>query len=222
MGAVYSGSIEVSRQDDLDYLLMCEKYKDYIETHKANVLRSYEELLNGKDYSTVLPNGISVEEWNDTIDELREEIIHHDDSKYSDEEFEPYRRRFNKTKMEELADKENPEQAELVKAEFEKAWIHHYLINPHHPEFWNHTDMINGQLIPSLEPRKDGPRDMDLLNILHMICDWAAMSLKFRGKLSPISWYNTQANDERKAMSENTKDRLKEILMMLFPGEEVL
>jgi len=63
---------------------------------------------------------------------------------------------------------------------------------------------------------------MDLLNILHMICDWSGMSLKFRGKLSPISWYNTQAQDERKAMSENTKARLKEILTMLFLGEEVL
>lgn len=222
MGAVYNGNLITSRKDDLDYLIQCNKYEDYIITHKANVFNAYKHLLVDEDYTKRLPEEIDIDEWNEALENLEPEIKAHDDSKYSDEEFEPYRRHFDKTEMEAMRDRENPEQAKYVEEEYEKAWAHHFLMNPHHPEFWNHTDMVNGQLIPSLTPRKDGPRDMDLLNILHMICDWSGMSLKFRQKYSPVSWYNTQATDERKVMSEKTRHLVYLILSMMFPEEEVI
>lgn len=222
MGAVYNGSITLSRKDDLDYLLMCNVYEEYIVNHKANVKDAYKHLLIDTDYSDRLPSDINIDDWNYAIEQLEDEIEHHDDSKFSDEEFEPYRRHFDKTKLEEAEEKADSNVAQLVEDEYNRAWVHHYLVNPHHPEFWNHTDMINGKLVPSLEPRSEGPRDMDLLNILHMICDWSGMSLKFRNKYSPISWYNKEATDERRAMSSNTKHKLFLILSMMFPEEEVI
>jgi len=221
MGVVYTG-INLSRQEDLDYLLMCEKYRNYVDTHKENVVNAYKHLFVEKDYSDQLPDEINIDDWNYALELLEDEVKHHDDSKYTDAEFEPYRRRFNKTKSEELEDLEDPDKAELVEDEFEKAWTHHYMVNPHHPDFWNHTDMVNGQLIPLKDSRPEGPRDMDLLNIMHMICDWSGMSLKFRNTYSPISWYNTQAKDERAAMSKNTKHILYLILSMMFPEESVI
>jgi len=221
MGVVYTG-INLSRQEDLDYLLMCEKYRNYVDTHKENVVNAYKHLFVEKDYSDQLPDEINIDDWNYALELLEDEVEHHDDSKYTDAEFEPYRRHFNKTKSEELEDLEDPDKAELVEDEYEKAWVHHYMVNPHHPEFWNHTDIVNGQLIPLKDARPEGPRDMDLLNIMHMICDWSGMSLKFRNTYSPISWYNTQAKDERAAMSTNTRHILYLILSMLFPEESVI
>lgn len=222
MGTVYSGSINVSRQDDLDYLLKCQEYQNYVDTHKANVLNAYNKLFVETDYTDRLPGEINIDDWNYALELLGPEVEAHDDSKYTDAEFEPYRRHFDKTEMEKMADESDPDTAELYEKEFDRAWLHHIMVNPHHPEFWNHTDMVNGQLIPHIDARKEGPRDMDLLNILHMICDWSGMSIKFRDKYSPVSWYNTQAKDQRAAMSANTRHLLYLILTMMFPGEEVI
>ena len=141
MGAVYN--FTTRHNDTLDYILMCQKYEKYIVDHKANVLHAYEEFFEKKTWTDKLPEEISVEDWNEALDGLKEEVINHDNSKYSDEEFEPYRRHFDKTTQEELYDKEHPEHEELVEQEFERAWQHHYLINPHHPEFWNYTSKIH-------------------------------------------------------------------------------
>lgn len=220
MGAVYN--FTTHKNDNLDYILKCKEYENYIIEHKANVLMAYTTLFEKEDWTDKLPEEISIDDWNDALDGIRPEIEAHDDSKYSDEEFEPYRRRFNKTVQEDLYDKEHPESKEFVEEEFERAWTHHYLVNPHHPDFWNHTDIKDGALVPLKDPREDGPRDMDLRSIIHMICDWSGMSLKFRNKYSPVSWYNTQAADERKAMSTKTRHTLYLILTMMFPDEEVI
>lgn len=220
MGAVYNFTSK--QNDNLNYIMMCEEYKKYIIEHKINVLNSFIEYFENKDWLDKLPDEIDKEEWVDAINNLRPEIEAHDDSKYSDEEFEPYRRHFDKTIQEELYDKENPDEAEIVEQEFDRAWQHHIYLNPHHPEFWLYTDIQNGALVPLETPRENGPRDMDLANIIHMICDWMGMSLKFRNKYSPVSWYNSQAQEERRAMSPKTRHTLYLILTMMFPDEEVV
>lgn len=45
--------------------------------------------------------------------------------------------------------------------QFEPAIRHHYQHNPHHPEYW-----------------PDGIRDMSLLDLVEMLCDWKAASLR--------------------------------------------
>lgn len=220
MGVIYN--FTTKSNDNLDYILKCKEYEDYIDEHKNNVVNAYIEYFKNKDWINELPEEISIEEWNDALSDLEEVVIDHDNSKYMDEEFEPYRRHFHKTIQEDLYDKENPEEAEIVDQEFEIAWMHHYLVNPHHPEFWLYTDIVDGALIPLDEPRKDGPRDMDLLNILHMICDWMGMSLKFRNRYSPVSYYNGEGESKRRIMSTKTRHTLYLILTMMFPDEEVI
>lgn len=94
-----------------------EEYKKYIEDHKARV-RQFAEIL--KDKLPELFDNIDTE----VFDEL---IREHDDSKYSEEEFEAYAQRFYNNGEEGF--------------EFEQAWKHHWTHNEHHPEFWLGEDM---------------------------------------------------------------------------------
>ena len=94
-----------------------EEYRNYIEEHKARV-KQYAEWL--KENLPELFENIDLELFNEMIRE-------HDDSKYSEEEFEAYAQHF-------YGDKNND-------LEFDEAWKHHWLNNEHHPEFWLGEDM---------------------------------------------------------------------------------
>jgi hypothetical protein len=94
-----------------------EEYKNYIIEHKANVkkfadwlVENLPELFEGCD-----------------IDTFYEVIEEHDESKWSEEEFEAYAQRFYNN------GDEGPE--------FDEAWTHHYMNNEHHPEHWFGEDM---------------------------------------------------------------------------------
>lgn len=223
MGTVYNN---FEKHNDPEYIEQCEVYKDYIITHVKNVMTAYVKLFKNEDYTDRLPDGISEAEWVHAMNLLPHEIAEHDASKWSTEEFEPYRRHFDPTQKEKMDDKEDENIRNQVEDDYQYAWRHHYLHNKHHPEYWKYTDIVPGKdgeddKIIILQYPLSEARDMDLVSILHMICDWSGMSLKFRNRFSPISWYNTQAKDEREAMSNNTKRRLKALLEMIFPGEEV-
>ena len=94
-----------------------EEYRKYIEEHKARV-KQFAEWL--KENLPELFDNIDLELFNEVIQE-------HDESKYSEEEFEAYAQHF-------YGDKNND-------LEFEEAWKHHWLNNEHHPEFWLGEDM---------------------------------------------------------------------------------
>ena len=108
------GLLNMINEDGADYQ---KEYKNYVEEHKDRV-RQFAEWLRGK-----LPEifeGVDFDVFNDLIQE-------HDDSKFSEEEFEPYARHFYGSKDNDL--------------EFEEAWKHHWMNNEHHPEFWLGEDM---------------------------------------------------------------------------------
>lgn len=90
---------------------------DYILTHKLNVLKSAQFL---KENLPELFNDINMEEFDNLIAE-------HDNSKFSDAEFEPYAEKWFG----------NGEKTEA----YELAWEHHWKTNKHHPEYWNGNDM---------------------------------------------------------------------------------
>lgn len=108
------GLLNMITEDGTGYL---EENKKYIEEHKANVSKFASWL---KENLPELFEEIDVELFDDMIRE-------HDDSKFSEEEFEPYAQHF-------FGDKKN-------KLEFEEAWKHHWMHNEHHPEFWLGEDM---------------------------------------------------------------------------------
>lgn len=94
-----------------------KEYKDYVEAHKERVTEFASWL---KESCPDLFENVDIEVFNDLIAE-------HDESKFSEEEFEPYAQKW-------CGDgKKTPE--------YEKAWEHHYMNNEHHPEYWDGEDM---------------------------------------------------------------------------------
>ena len=94
-----------------------KEYKDYIDAHKERV----------EEFSTwLLTNCPDLFEEVDQ-DVYKDLIKEHDESKYSEEEFEPYARKWH------LDGKKT--------REYELAWEHHYMNNEHHPEYWDGEDM---------------------------------------------------------------------------------
>ena len=96
------------------------------------------------------------------LPQLEKNIQQHDQSKYSSEEFNGYRKRFYPIND---AEKFNS------KAEFSKAWEHHKLHNPHHWESPQWYDSHRKMAIKAMQP----------VYVYEMVCDWQAMSLKLGG-----------------------------------------
>jgi hypothetical protein len=97
-----------------DYL---EKNKEYILKHKSDVKKFADWL---KENLPELFENMDIELFDEMIEE-------HDDSKFSDEEFEPYAQKWFNNSGKTL--------------EYEEAWKHHWMHNEHHPEFWLGEDI---------------------------------------------------------------------------------
>lgn len=129
-------------------------YQVYILEHKDNVITAYRKLikcpfidLNSYQFHA-----------------LERNVSNHDMSKFSVEEFEPYRMKFFPI---------NDEEKESADILFDAAWKHHYRNNYHH---WNYWREIN--------------ESMGKINIIEMACDHIAMSMKFGG--TALDWYKEQ------------------------------
>lgn len=153
-----------------------EEYRKYIYEHKERVQQFADWLKKS------LPE-IFNEPGLDDFDELIQE---HDDSKFSEEEFEAYAQKFYKQD-------EYGKPLEYIPG-WGEAWKHHYLHNPHHPEYWL------GQ-------------DMPYIYILEMLCDWGSFSIAEGNMTELIDFYYSQArDDDEKNLSANTKTIIEEIL----------
>lgn len=197
----------ISSTIDKEIIKKKNQYMDYIEEHRNNVKKAY-EFISEKIIQNCSDNIILT-----TIDSLKEEIESHDESKYSSEEFDAYRRKFFPTSLEQLQEDEN--KLKEMEEEFEKAWLHHFSNNDHHPKFWCYVKKEDGKYVLSKD--KLEPLDMNLSSILHMICDWEAMSIKFNGYT--IDWYIHKATDERKCMSTNTIRTVEKLLRIIYSYE---
>lgn len=155
------------------------EYMAYIDEHIKNVIRAYEEISKKCTMLDWVAEAVFKMDHSDTIH-------HHDESKYSDEEFQGYRIKFYPL------DKYDEEAAT---EEFDKAWKHHYLNNNHHWEFWV----------------KDGvASDMTDEAIVEMVADWQGMSYKF-GDSAKI-WYEKQTDI---VLSDTTRHKVEELLNAL-------
>ena len=93
------------------------EYRDYVITHKERVEEFSKWLLEN---CPEVFEGVDVEVFKDLIKE-------HDESKYTEEEFEPYAQKW-------FGDGKKT-------FEYEEAWKHHWMNNEHHPEYWLGEDM---------------------------------------------------------------------------------
>lgn len=140
-----------------------EEYRHYIENHVSNVQKAWEEIQEKcMDVISELTNGYPYT----TLEMTTMNISVHDKSKWSEEEFEPYRRYFHSINEKEKRESE---------AAFEDAWTHHKLNNPHHWNYWIEN------------PTAGGKDNMTLCAVLEMIADWQGMSYAKGG--NALSWY---------------------------------
>ena len=162
------------------------EYLNYINTHIANVKKAFAEMCEN-EYLYSTQNAIVLE----ALETLKRRIDKHDESKFSDAEFEAYRRHFYPVDVDE--NKWNEE-------DFQNAWEHHYTVNSHHPEHFK---------------RPDGTiEDMPLVDILEMIADWE--SFRYIEKGGAKSYWNSEKSDEvRSAMSEKTKKIVDRIIKLM-------
>ena len=168
----------------VDYNSSKEAYLNYIREHKENVKKCWNKLqIDFVNFPFVKDKYI-----NYYITNL---IDKHDNSKYNDVEFEPYRKYFYPTKDE-------IDEA-IIQSEYDNAWIHHYSNNPHHWEYWLEFDK---------NKERECLRFIREAFIVERICDWMAMSLYNNG--STIEWYNN--NKDTMYLPDNDKIYLENIL----------
>ena len=94
-----------------------KEYLDYVNSHQERVTKFASWL---KENCPEVFEGVDLDVFDDLIKE-------HDESKYSEEEFEPYAQKWFGDKKKTL--------------EYEEAWKHHWMNNEHHPEYWLGEDM---------------------------------------------------------------------------------
>lgn len=211
--------LNVTNTGDKKYDEASEKYLKYIDDHRKNVILSYRDLFYDKTYNFPEDIGFSQEQFKDAVMLALPDVLAHDMSKYSDEEFYPYLD-YN------IHDYFNPEISDdqkdkLVVERFENAWKHHYLHNSHHPEYWHYTELdTNGVPVHHYDKRSDEAYPMPLKDIIHMICDWEGMS---RGKGgTTVGWYNSNnSSDERASLNPTTKSTVEKLLQVIYPNEKV-
>lgn len=197
MGSILEGNFitTIDSSNSIERNINQNKYTDYIEAHKERVKIAYEKYFLPLLDKELDLQSCSTEEFKEAIKSAINNINIHDDSKYSDIEFEPYRVRFYPT-TEEKELLKNSDYLNQQQENFLTAWTHHYKNNPHHPKYWIKED---GTII-----------DMELVYIIEMICDWASFGD------DTAAWYQNKAIDEKKAMSTHTKEIVEELLGILF------
>lgn len=133
----------------IEVMVKTREYLKYIEDHYNNVQKAW---LIIKKKGCEKKYSLIYDMY-----DLHCDIRSHDRSKLSKEEFVPYRRKFFPTEYE----KKNCQKE--INRDFKNAWIHHKLHNRHHWETWS----------------KEIGNPLSGRHIVHNICDWMAMGMKF-------------------------------------------
>lgn len=185
-----------------EVIQMEEVCLNYIKEHIANVQKAYYEFFYNKP---IYIDGIGEDEFRSYINSIKDAIENHDSSKFTDLEFYAYRREYNPTEYERKQMENDPDFKALVDEEYDKAWEHHLMNNDHHPKFWKVKDGIYSE--------NNEPKDMTLGAIIHMICDWEAMSMYYG--TNTLDWYLNNAKEEKSDMTEETRKIVEQILRQI-------
>lgn len=163
---------------------MSDQYDRYLDQHRRNVRRGWEWLMDN------LPDLFSQVD----LHVMKTQILNHDASKNSPEEYAAYDRYFY-----------GGNKSFRVVQDFQRAWLHHIHENPHHWQYWvlNNDEPEEGEVI----------LEMDYIYIIEMICDWWAFSWQ-KGDLSEIfSWYDKHQKYIK--LAPNTRNTVEDILWTL-------
>lgn len=184
---------DVFVQDEV--IKLRNKYRVYIDTHRNNVALAWKNMKSNDICEDTL--GKCVEIYNGKIDVINlvnlmntvsANVRSHDQSKYSDMEFEPYRKNFFP-----VDEKEKEENVQ----DFEKALQHHYENNMHHWNWWANNNQ---------------KEKMPLSFVVEMAMDWIAMSMIYSDS-NALEWYRKQENI---VLGEKQKKCVELILKMYY------
>ncbi|WQJ53322.1 MAG: hypothetical protein [Wendovervirus sonii] len=159
-----------------------KQYQEYLTNHIANVQKGFQWLIDKH----------IVKDDNGT---LRKQIEQHDQSKYSEDEWNAYRDYFY---------------ANGDETAFNKAWLHHIHNNPHH---WQHWVLINddGKMENA---SKTICIQIPKNYIVEMVCDWWAFSWG-KNNLTEISnWYNK--NKDNMLLHEQSRKNIESLLAIIM------
>jgi len=156
-----------------------KQYNYSLREHIANVQKGFDWI--NKNAPEILNN---IPESDRKM--LEQNIMQHDQSKYSMFEFDQYANYFNGPKNN---DGSTPED---IRVAFDYAWNHHQKTNPHHWQYW--------ALL-----RDDGTTFLDIPDIylIEMICDWMSFAIKKNDMNEMFQWYES----EKKKINMNVKSR---------------
>ena len=164
---------------------MSKQYNEYIKDHKDNVHKAFQWLQENISFKKIFGEHFLEADcmWLCTYK--------HDDSKYSNEEYDAYDAYFY-----------GGNRSYEVVENFNKAWLHHIHENPHH---WQHWILIN-------DDPENGEKILDMpdVYIVEMVCDWLSFSIA-KGKMGEIfEWYDKHSKYMR--LSDYTRLKVEELL----------
>lgn len=157
------------------------EYYDYLNQHISGVQMAWEQFLAP----------VVEELYPDEYVECCKAVAEHDASKYSADEFDAYCDYFYPS-----------EGYPKDQNAFDRAWLHHQNLNPHHWQYWI-LIRDEGQLVPM---------DMPLSEIIGMVCDWHAFSLRDR-ESTAAKWY--EQNKDKMILSDLTREMVVFLLQYL-------
>ena len=183
---------------------MSYQYDQYITDHRNYVYLAFSWFISDMDLDKlrqILPDI--------NLPRVLININHHDESKYSEEEYDAYDSYFYGSYENGIPD--------YINDKFNLAWLHHIHANPHHWQHW--------VLIPDDE--QFVALDMPDNYILEMICDWWSFSWKKNTECATedrpnlyldemFSWYYD--HKETFIFSDKTKEKVESILRIIKDG----
>jgi len=123
---------------------------------------------------------------------LKLQVSNHDLSKLKEPEYDYFKKYTPLLRDSVFGSKEYNDFLEALKPALE----HHYSVNRHHPQH-----------------HKNGIKDMNLVDLIEMICDWKASSMRHKTgdiyKSLDINQKRFNYSDELKSIFKNTLDLLK-------------
>lgn len=168
---------------------MSAEYDQYIVEHKKNLMLGLQWMEQNLPHHMI--------DGEKMVEAMANAEVH-DQSKYDKEEYDAYDSYFygNHTRP--------PE----VQAAFDKAWLHHIHLNPHH---WQHWVLLEDD--PNLGSFGK-VLDMPLEYIYEMIADWWTFSWKNNHLMGIFDWYAAHQNNIR--LSLKTRMIVEQLLSGIY------
>lgn len=168
---------------------MSIEYDNYIRDHRENLMRGLEWMEENLARPFIDP---------EKMYEAMANAELHDESKYSKEEYDAYDAYFYG----------NFERSRKVQSDFDRAWLHHIHLNPHH---WQHWVLLEDDPnLGSFGKVLDMPEEY----IYEMIADWWTFSWRNNNLMEIFKWYSEHRNLIN--MSNRTRLRTEQILKGIY------